>query len=77
MIITNVEKEHVNMSEICESSMPAIVISDAAVPFVARGGRVFSGQVLASDPGIEDGDEVLVVDRNNNQIATVQVFFGP
>ncbi len=65
------------MSETCEPSMPTIVISDAAVPFVARGGRVFSRQVIASDPGIENGEEVIVVDRKNNQIAMVQVFIGP
>jgi len=41
------------------------VISDAAVPFVARGGRLFSGQVIASDPGIEDGELALVVDKGS------------
>lgn len=57
-----------------ESSMSRVVISDAAVPFVARGGRLFSGQVIASDPGIEDGELVLVVDRENNPIKTIQIF---
>jgi archaeosine-15-forming tRNA-guanine transglycosylase len=57
-----------------ESSMSRVVISDAAVPFVARGGRLFSGQVITSDPGIEDGELVLVVNKENNPIRTVQIF---
>jgi len=57
-------------------SMSRVVISDAAVPFVARGGRLFSGQVIASDPGIEDGDDVLVVDRRNNPVRMIKIFTG-
>ncbi|MHB8120074.1 MAG: PUA domain-containing protein [Methanothrix sp.] len=64
------------MSEMaCESSISRVVISDAVVPFVARGGRLFSGQVIASDPGIEDREQVLVVDKKNNPIRTVQIFY--
>jgi archaeosine-15-forming tRNA-guanine transglycosylase len=58
----------------CESSIRKVMISDAAVPFVARGGRLFSRQVVNSDPGIENGEEVLVVDRKNNPLRTVQIF---
>lgn len=58
----------------CESSISRVVISDAAIPFVARGGRLFSGQVIVSDPGIEDGEQVLVVDKKNNPIRMVQIF---
>jgi len=57
----------------CESSICRVVISDAAVPFVARGGRLFSGQIIASDPGIEDGEQVLVVDKENHPLRTVQI----
>ena len=57
----------------CESSISRVVISDAAVPFVARGGQLFSGQIIASDPGIEDGEQVLVVDKRNNPLTTVQI----
>ena len=60
----------------CESSINRVVISDAAVPFVARGGRLFTGQIIASDPGIEDGEQVLVVDKKNNRIGTVHIFIG-
>jgi archaeosine-15-forming tRNA-guanine transglycosylase len=61
---------------VSESSMSRVVISDAAVPFVARGGRLFTGQVIASDPGIEDGEQVLVVDKKNHPIRMVQIFKG-
>jgi len=57
--------------------MKRVVISDAAVPFVARGGRLFSGQVLASDPGVVDGDMVMLVDRKNNCLNMAQVFITP
>lgn len=49
-----------------------LVISDASVPFVARGGRIFGQQVVDADLDIEDGDEVLVVDRNNHPIITAR-----
>ncbi len=49
-----------------------LVISDAAVPFVARGGRVFGRQVIDADRDIANGEEVLVVDRNNNVITTAR-----
>jgi predicted RNA-binding protein (TIGR00451 family) len=49
-----------------------MVISDAAVPFVARGGRVFGRQVISADLDISDGEEVLVVDRNDRVITTAQ-----
>jgi archaeosine-15-forming tRNA-guanine transglycosylase len=57
----------------CESAIRRVVIKDAAVPFVARGGRVFSGQVIGLDPGIEDGEFVQVVDRSDHPLREVQV----
>lgn len=54
-----------------------IVIKDAAVPFVARGGRIFSRQVINSDPGIEDGEVVEVTDKRNRPLNPVQVFITP
>lgn len=59
-----------------DSAVRRIVISDVAVPFVARGGRLFSGQVISSDPGIKTGEHVLVVDKKNNPITMVQVTEG-
>ena len=61
-------------NDVGESSISRVTIIDAAVPFIARGGRLFSGQVVASDPGIEDGERVMVVDRKNNPIRMIQVF---
>jgi archaeosine-15-forming tRNA-guanine transglycosylase len=61
-------------NEASESSISRVTIKDAAVPFIARGGRLFSGQVVASDPGIEDGERVMVVDRKNNPIRIIQIF---
>ena len=49
-----------------------MVISDAAVPFVARGGRVFGRQIVSADLDISDGEEVLVVDRNDRLITTAR-----
>ena len=61
----------------CEPSISRVMISDAAVPFVARGGHLFSGQVIASDSGIGNGEKVLVIDRKENPIRMVQLFIGP
>jgi archaeosine-15-forming tRNA-guanine transglycosylase len=63
------------MSEAAKSSISKVVVSDAAVPFIARGGRMFSGQVIASDPGIKAGEEVLLVDRMNNPLSKVQIYY--
>lgn len=60
------------MSENAAPRRKKLVISDAAVPFVARGGRVFSHQVIDADLDIADGEEVLVVDRNNHVITTAR-----
>ena len=59
-----------------DQSVSRVVVSDAAVPFIARGGRLFPGQVIASDPGIENGEEVLVVDRRNNPVRMVKIYTG-
>jgi archaeosine-15-forming tRNA-guanine transglycosylase len=62
--------------ELCQEVLKRVVISDAAVPFVARGGRVFSRQVINSDPGIKDGDIVRVRDRSEHLLSTAYVFIG-
>lgn len=51
------------------------MIKDSAVPFISRGGRLFSRQVIESDPGVEDGEQVLVVDKRENVLAEMQVYF--
>ncbi len=62
------------MSEADKPTISRVVVSDEAVSFIARGGRLFSGQVRDSDPGIEDGEEVLVVDKRNHPLGMVQVY---
>jgi len=65
------------MSEIERShriSMGRVVVKDAAVPFVARGGRGFSGQVVKYDPGLEDGEMVQVMDRKNNVLSIAEFY---
>lgn len=51
-----------------------VVVSDYAVPFVARGGRVFSKLVLRADPDVNPGDEVLVLDRNDRVITVARAY---
>jgi archaeosine-15-forming tRNA-guanine transglycosylase len=70
MVISMSEKE------VCQEAPKRVVISDAAVPFVARGGRVFSGLVINTDPGINDGDIVRVMDRSEHLLSTAYVFIG-
>ena len=59
-----------------DSSVSKVVISDAAVPFVARGGRLFPGQVIATDPGNENGEDVLIVDRKERPVRMLKIYTG-
>jgi archaeosine-15-forming tRNA-guanine transglycosylase len=49
-----------------------LVVSDAALPFVARGGYIFGKQVEDSDLDIESGEEVLVVDKRGCALTTAR-----
>jgi len=49
-----------------------IVVADEAVPFIARGGRVFGRHVIDADLDIVDGEEVLIVDKRDHVITTAQ-----
>jgi predicted RNA-binding protein (TIGR00451 family) len=57
-----------------EMKMPKqrLVISDAALPFVARGGRIFGKQVIDADLDIEEGEVVLVVDKRGHPLTVAQ-----
>jgi len=46
-----------------------IVVSNAAVPFVARGGRIFGRQLLDADLDIRDGEEVLITDSRDHPLS--------
>ncbi len=45
-----------------QTEIKRIMISKAALPFVARGGHIFTGQVIGADPEILQGEDVMVVD---------------
>ena len=47
-----------------------VVVNSDAVPFVAKGKTAFSRHVVAVDPEIRAGQEVLVVDENDRLLAT-------
>ena len=64
------------MTEAMNSDIRKVVVKDAAIPFLARGGRLFSRQVVLADPGIEDGEDVLVVDKKNTPLSMVRVFIA-
>ena len=49
-----------------------MVISDDAVPFVSRGGRVFSKQVIEEDLDIDSGEIVRVMDKHDRFITLVR-----
>lgn len=55
-----------------QGAMPhkRLIVSDAALPFVARGGYIFGKQVEDSDLDIEVGEAVLVVDKRGNLLTT-------
>lgn len=59
------------------SMLRRVVVKDSAVPFIARGGRLFSRQVIESDPGVEDGELVSVVDKRQNYLGEMLVYFTP
>ncbi|MCD6529446.1 pseudouridine synthase [Candidatus Bathyarchaeota archaeon] len=46
-----------------------VVVSESAVPFVAKGGNVFAKYVLDADEAIRPRDEVIVVDSKFKVIA--------
>ncbi len=47
-----------------------VVVNSDAAPFVAKGKTAFSRHVVAVDPEIRAGQEVLVVDENDRLLAT-------
>ena len=47
-----------------------VVVSSDAAPFVARGRNAFARHVVAVDPDIRAGKEILVVDEKDNLLAT-------
>ncbi len=46
-----------------------VVVTDDAAEFVKKGRSVFAKHVINVDPDIRSGDEVIVVDKNDNLLA--------
>jgi conserved protein with predicted RNA binding PUA domain len=67
------------MTEIESEELPSkkLVVSEEAVPFVSRGGRIFSNQVLEADPEIGEGEIVRIVDRKGRVLTLAQAVFTP
>jgi predicted RNA-binding protein (TIGR00451 family) len=68
--MTNIlqEAEKTSDSEIGQAGIKKVMVSKAALPFVARGGYVFLGQVISADPEIHPGEEILVVDDRDRAL---------
>ena len=47
-----------------------VVVNSDSAPFVAKGKNAFAKHVVAVDPEIRAGEEVLVVDEKDNLLAT-------
>lgn len=47
-----------------------VVVNSDAAPFVAKGKNAFARHVVAVDPDVRAGEEVLVVDENDRLLAT-------
>jgi uncharacterized protein with predicted RNA binding PUA domain len=62
-----------------ENVLPSkkLVVSEEAAPFVSRGGRIFSNQVIEADPEIQEGEIVRVVDRKGRMLTMAQAVFTP
>lgn len=54
-----------------------VVVCEDAAPFVAKGKTAFAKHVVDIDPGLRAGEEVLVVDENDELLATGQLLLCP
>jgi uncharacterized protein with predicted RNA binding PUA domain len=54
-----------------------VAVSDEAAPFVIKGGNVFAKHVQSVDPDIRAGEEVMVVDGQDNLLATGKAVLAP
>jgi uncharacterized protein with predicted RNA binding PUA domain len=54
-----------------------VVVNSDAAPFVAKGKTAFSRHVVAVDPDMRAGEEVLVVDENDRLLATGKAVLSP
>ncbi|MDW7732033.1 MAG: PUA domain-containing protein [Methanolobus sp.] len=54
-----------------------VVVSEDAVPFVAKGKTTFAKHVMSLDPELRAGDEVVIVSESDELLATGQLLFSP
>ncbi|RNI10879.1 conserved protein with predicted RNA binding PUA domain [Methanohalophilus halophilus] len=54
-----------------------VMMCDDAIPFVSKGKTAFAKHVENIDPDLRAGDEVLLVDKQDNLIATGQLLLAP
>ncbi len=54
-----------------------VVVNADAAPFVAKGKTAFARHVVAADPDIRAGEEVLVVDETDRLLATGKAVLAP
>lgn len=54
-----------------------VTVSEDAAPFVIKGGNVFAKHVLSVDQRIRAGEEVLIVDAQDNLLATGKAILAP
>ncbi|HWQ67464.1 MAG TPA: PUA domain-containing protein [Methanospirillum sp.] len=54
------------LSQIVEAPRYRVVVQDDVAPYIAAGKSVFAKHVPGADPGIQPGDEVLVVTGDGN-----------
>ena len=60
-----------------EKPASRVVICDDAVPFVSAGKTAFAKHVVAVDPELRAGDEVILVDGKDEILATGQLLLSP
>lgn len=58
------------LHECTEYPAQRVVVNKDAAPFVAKGKNAFAKHVVNVDPGIRAGQEILIVDENDNLLAT-------
>ncbi|WP_340819123.1 PUA domain-containing protein [Methanolobus sp. WCC4] len=67
----------VALHDILEKPASRVVICEDAVPFVSKGKTAFAKHVMAVDPNLRAGDEVILVDDSDAVLATGQLLLSP
>lgn len=53
-----------------------VMVNDDAAPFVAKGKTAFAKHVIECDPGLRALEEIILVDRDDNLLATGQAMLS-